>query len=302
MKRFVPHFLLLVGLMTQVYAGPYSPAAGQAGSTAIRAADGVVVSWATDVVAYSPGAEVDPMWMDTTQALGPAEGNSFDVVSLGQGGSITLSFGQPIPNRAGPDFAVFENAFSDGFLELAFVEVSSDGVRFVRFPVRSLTASGVGTYGTLDPTNVDGFAGTFRQGYGTPFDLSDLAATASFDPEAVIQVRLVDVVGSGSTRDEAGRQIFDPYPTMGSAGFDLDAIGVLGGLAPAIMDFVPAGAGFQVRFMSEPDVSYSLEFLQSFSNTWQLYAPPIDGTGGLRSIFVHPGQSFLGVRLRRELE
>ncbi|MEZ4549679.1 MAG: hypothetical protein R2874_04140 [Desulfobacterales bacterium] len=60
---------------------------------------------------------------------GPAVGSSFDVV-LGRGGSIILTFDPPVENGEGWDFAVFENSFNDFNLELAFVEVSSNGTDF----------------------------------------------------------------------------------------------------------------------------------------------------------------------------
>ena len=66
-------------------------------------------------------------------------------VSLGDGGTVVLTFPQPIGDVPGPDFAVFENGFkafdNSFFLELAHVEVSSDGVNFYRFPSSSLTPS-----------------------------------------------------------------------------------------------------------------------------------------------------------------
>jgi hypothetical protein len=40
-------------------------------------------------------------------------------------------------------------------------------------------------------------------------------------------VRIIDVVGDGNALDCRGEVIYDPYPTGGSAGFDLDAIAVL---------------------------------------------------------------------------
>jgi hypothetical protein len=43
----------------------------------------------------------------------------------------------------------------------------------------------------------------------------------------VTHVRIVDVVGDGSARDSDGRVIWDPYPTILTAGFDLDAVGVI---------------------------------------------------------------------------
>lgn len=77
--------------------------------------------------------------------LGPPKGagavnGSLDVVSLGNGGSITLGFApSSIVDRPGPDFIVFENAFyANGdpempFAELATVEVSDDGEHFEAF-------------------------------------------------------------------------------------------------------------------------------------------------------------------------
>ncbi|MDW8466691.1 MAG: hypothetical protein RML35_11150 [Chloroherpetonaceae bacterium] len=63
-----------------------------------------------------------------------------ELLSLGDGGEITLFFRRPIVNREGPDFTVFENAFYVGcdtnrvFAETAIVSVSRDGVNFVEFP------------------------------------------------------------------------------------------------------------------------------------------------------------------------
>ena len=82
-------------------------------------------------------------------ALGKADEVN-NVVSLGDGGVATLTFSDSIyiTNGLGNDFAVFENAFNNTFLELSFVEVSSDGENFFGFDSVSLT-----------PTNkqVDGF-------------------------------------------------------------------------------------------------------------------------------------------------
>src|SRR5262245_36289935 len=63
-------------------------------------------------------------------ALGPVDGDNFDVVSLGDGGHVTLFVEAGISNGPGDDFAVYENGFfAPGglFAELAFVEVSSNG-------------------------------------------------------------------------------------------------------------------------------------------------------------------------------
>lgn len=215
-------------------AGPFAPAAGQPGSTAVAKTNGAISGWATEVVSYQPASGVDATWRDPSKALGAAVGDAFDIVSLGNKGSITLGFGGTIYNGPGWDFAVFENSFNPTFLEFAFVEVSSNGSTFVRFPAFSLTPGPVGGFGAIDPTNVDGLAGKYQAGYGTPFDLG-LFANANipgFDVDAVTHVRLVDVKGDGSERDNwpasvgGPNPIYDVYPTVGSVGFDLDAIGV----------------------------------------------------------------------------
>ena len=57
-------------------------------------------------------------------------------------------------------------------------------------------------------------------------------------------MRLIDVVGNGSTADHTGAPIHDPYPTpFATGGFDAEAVGVLHSApepAPAAM--LAAGA------------------------------------------------------------
>jgi hypothetical protein len=237
MRRTLLSSLLLssaLGLAASVaHAGPFAPAAGQTGSTAVPKNDPSIVGWATGYLDYSPGSNVDAGFRTPAKALGAAVGDAFDIVSLGDAGRITLTFDKPITNGAGFDFAIFENSFSDGFLELAFVEVSSNGRDFARFAAVSLTPAPVSSFGVVDPTNVTGLAGKYRQGFGTPFDLSLLLPTPNVDVNAITHVRLVDVVGDGTEFDawptSAGgpHPIYDPYRTSGSGGFDLDAVGVM---------------------------------------------------------------------------
>jgi hypothetical protein len=227
-------------------AGPYSPLAGQSGSTAIANTSPAFVEWANGYQNLvrgpqniaNPGGPVATVG-DPTFALGPADGNSGHVVSLGDGGQITLTFAQPITNGAGPDLAVFENGFvttvPQAYLELAFVEVSSNGTDFVRFPSVSLTqtATQVGSFATIDTTDIDGLAGKFQAGFGTPFDLSAVAGlNANVNVNDIHYVRIIDVIGSINpalgSRDSLGNLINDPYPTaFGSGGFDLNGVGVL---------------------------------------------------------------------------
>ena len=214
-------------------AGPFAPAAGKPGSTAISMNSAAFAGWATGYLDYLPGTNVDAGFKTPKLALGRATGVSTDVVSLGDQGRITLTFDRPIRNGAGADFAVFENSFSDSFLELARVEVSSDGKSFFRFPGFSYTANAVNSFGTIDPTNIDGLAGKYRGGYGTPFDLNLLRTVSGLDVNHVRYVRIVDIVGDGTTFDSfpaafgGPHPIYDPFPTRLSGGFDLDAVGVI---------------------------------------------------------------------------
>jgi hypothetical protein len=209
-------------------AGPYAPAAGLPGSTAIDQDDPSIAAWATAWEDYVIGQDVDPMWQTPDRALGPATGDSLDIVSLGRAGQITLTFDEPARNGAGADFTVFENGVSDPFLELAYVEVSSDGDNFVRFPNDSLTSDAVGAFGELDPTNLHGYASKYRVGHGTPFDFADLEGVSPLlDVNRVSHIRIVDIPGDGSALDSDGHPIFDPHPTLGSAGVDLEAVGVI---------------------------------------------------------------------------
>lgn len=227
--------MLAVGLaFTNVaFAGPFAPAAGKPGSTAVFKDDVSIVGWATGYQDYVPGTDLVDQWKTPEKALGKADGGPYDIVSLGNGGMITLTFAQAIGNGAGADFAVFENSFSDSFLELGFVEVSSDGSNFFRFSTISFTPSPVGAFGSVDPTNIDGFAGKYRGGYGTAFDLELMKDIAGLDINNVGYIRIVDVLGNGTELDDFPTEygprnpIYDPYKTVQSAGFDLDAIGVL---------------------------------------------------------------------------
>jgi len=213
-------------------AGPFAPAAGVAGSTAVHKDSADFVQWATGYENYLPGPNVDAQWKTPEKALGKAVGDSFDIVVLGDQGMITLTFDGFLYNGDGWDFAVFENSVTNTFLELAFVEVSSNGTDFFRFPNVSLTPSPVSAFGNVDPTNIDGLAGKYRQGYGTPFDLDALAGTAGLDIDHVTHIRLVDIKGNGSEFSSPPpgfgnpTPIYDPFQTVGSGGFDLDAVGL----------------------------------------------------------------------------
>lgn len=235
---------MLGGVPGIVHAGPFPGAAGTPGSDAISKDSPRFVRWATgfrDLVRgpqdISNGAFPLASFGTGTNALGPATGSPADVVSLGDGGQITLTFDRAIFDGPGADFAVFENGFAFGssqFLELAHVEVSSNGIDFFRFPSISLTPtdSQVGAFDPLEASDLLNLAGKYVAGFGTPFDLADLAPDPLLDTNRVGFVRLLDVVGSidenFGTFDSLGNLINDPFPTpFASSGFDLEAVGVI---------------------------------------------------------------------------
>lgn len=219
----------------------YPPDADTEGTTAISKTSTVFVGWATGVEVergYIQISDPEAMHMGSNKAsyglpsdaIGvPDEG----VVSLGDAGIAIVTFEKPIANGQGYDFAVFENG-SNTFLELAFVEVSSDGVNFFRFPAHSetQTETPIGGFGALDARNLNNLAGKYKADYGTPFDLDDVPDNLLLDKNKITHVKLIDVVGSleadYATVDSFGNKINDPYPTpFYSSGFDLAGVGVI---------------------------------------------------------------------------
>lgn len=231
-------YLLILILSPALLSAQFDPPAGQAGSLAIPHNSPLFVAWATGCTAQRGLQDIANPSLGTVttgsenDALGMAlEGGT---LSLGDGGEAVLSFSQPIRNGVGADFAVFENAFQATFLELAFVEVSSDGQHFVRFPAISNTPieQQVGSFGSVDATHLYNLAGKYSAGYGTPFDLEELRDSFSINIENITHIKLIDVVGSiqpeYARRDSRGAIINEPFPTpFPQGGFDLDAVGVI---------------------------------------------------------------------------
>lgn len=237
--------LSLAFLAFNAFSQSYAPPANTPGTTAMTNDSSAFVAWATGIDlkrGYLNAADTNFALNGTNkashgnpnEALHQAQGSSMTVVSLGDGGIATLTFAHPITNGPGPDFAVFENSFQPDFLELAFVEVSSDGVHFFRFPTHSEVpvTTQVAPTGLIDCRRLNNFAGKYEQGYGTPFDLSDLPVDALLNDQAITHVRVIDVIGSINpaiaTYDSQGNMVNDPYPTaFASGGFDLDGVGVI---------------------------------------------------------------------------
>jgi hypothetical protein len=209
----------------------------------IARTDPSIIAWSTAVTDIHRG------YRDYQQpALGFASfGNPTDVLgssgtacSLGDGGSITLTFAQPISNGPGADFVVFENgfAFNGGvYAEMGFVEVSSDGTHFARLPALCRNTAATGSFDAIHPADYYNVGGNYVGGTG--IDLQDLVTDGDplvlggqVDINHIFYVRLVDVVGDvvgpGRTFDYFGRPVSDPYPTaFASSGMDVSGVGVI---------------------------------------------------------------------------
>jgi len=246
MKNYFSFVVIFSVVFTVCRAQTFAPQAGKQGSTAIHQDSSIIVAWATgcEVVRgliriTEPGSFVS--FGKPSNAVGPRTGETtFNVVSLGDGGSATLTFQHFITNGNGPDFAVFENGFiingpepRKAFLELAFVEVSSDGEHFVRFPaVNEYTTPQLGGFDGMDARYLHNLAGKYIAGYGVPFDLDDVKDSANINVDSITHVRVVDVVGNidpqYATYDSHGNPVNDPWPTpFHTGGFDLGGVAVI---------------------------------------------------------------------------
>ena len=173
---------------------------------------------------------------------------SLNVLSLGKNGNITLGFDVKITDKQGMDFIVFENPFhlsaqqDQIYAELMYVEVSTDGVNFARFPSISNTP-GPGLVHPDDVTNLAGVNSVYAHidendidpfnpdtSGGDAFDLSDLSnnpmvQSGIVDLQNINYIRLIDIVGDGSEFDSNGDPIYDV--TDMDNGADIDAISVI---------------------------------------------------------------------------
>ena len=256
----------------------FAPPFGHEGNTAMYKDSSAFVAWANKCNVVRGFQDISNQSLgytnvgDSSLAIGPAGTNG--VVSLGDGGVAILEFSSPIMDGNGPDFAVFENGFDNLFLELAFVEVSSDGIHFFRFPAISNTDTTIQTdgFGLTDASKLHNLAGKYRAEYGTPFDLSDLTNDALLNKQAITYVKVIDVVGSIQnqycSRDANNHKINDPWPTgWGNGGFDLDAVGVIHQQTVGIDELeltnvsVYPNPATNVLYVNLSSINYSLEVI-----------------------------------------
>jgi hypothetical protein len=256
----------------------FAPPIGHEGNTAMYKDSSAFVAWANKCNVVRGFQDISNQSLgytnvgDSSLAIGPAGTNG--VVSLGDGGVAILEFSSPIMDGNGPDFAVFENGFDNLFLELAFVEVSSDGIHFFRFPAISNTDTTIQTdgFGLTDASKLHNLAGKYRAEYGTPFDLSDLTNDALLNKQSITHVKVIDVVGSIQnqycSRDANNHKINDPWPTgWGNGGFDLDAVGVIHQQTVGIDELeltnvsVYPNPATNVLYVNLSSINYSLEVI-----------------------------------------
>ena len=278
-------FILLFFITTIVKAQFPGPVSSN-GTTAIHKDSNIFVNWATTCLVtrgYQDIANTSNGYATAgNDTNGTKKASINSIVSLGDAGSAILTFQSPITNGVGFDFAVFENSFNDVFLELAFVEVSSDGFNYFRFPASSntQTLTQIGPFdNTGDATKLNNLAGKYRANYGTPFDLQEMAAHVGLDIDAITHVKIIDVVGAinvpYATYDNNNNVINDPYPTaFGSGGFDLDAVGVINQLPVGVKEKQNIDSSINIY----PNPTY--EFIDIYSNNLvikEVYLTDING-------------------------
>jgi hypothetical protein len=214
------------------------------GSDAAEAGAFPADRFVTGVVSFSPtectgfGASSMPGIVEGPPVGGGTSHGSTDVVSLGSGGSIVVSFApNAIVDGPGPDFIVFENPFwiggnsDDVYAEPGEVSVSDDGVTWATFPCTPTIdpESPIGT-GTAPPY---GQCGGWQVVYSapgngiSPFDPAT-AGGAAFDLADVglASARYVRIV------DQTHEACPEAGPRPDTNGFDLDAVAIINALLP----------------------------------------------------------------------
>jgi hypothetical protein len=214
----------------------------QDGAPSYVVGDGAVLRadrFITGVVSFTPtsctgfGQAAMPGIVEGPPVGGGTDHGSTDVVSLGSGGSIVVSFApNAIVDGPGPDFIVFENPFWIGgnpnniYAEPGEVSVSDDGVTWTAFPCTP----------TIDPTASDGTGvappygscGGWQVVYSAPGN-----GISPIDPVAAGGLAL-DLASVGMTHaryvkivDKTLEACPDAGPKPDTNGFDLDAIAIV---------------------------------------------------------------------------
>lgn len=176
--------------------------------------------WLDRVRAFEPGTSAgfgaDSMpgiVLGGPEGLGESQG-SYDVVSLGNAGTIVVSFDDnAVVDGPGDDLVVFENPFVAGsllFEELAFVEVSADGSTWVEFPWDAGTKSGLAGREPVYASSLNAWDPLHPASGGDRYDLADVGLD---------YVRFLRITDAGALLDDPGNHVLP----AGKGGFDLDA-------------------------------------------------------------------------------
>jgi len=208
--------------------------------------------YVSKIIEFNIGENQHPSYTDSFKVLKGPKGlgrdeGSLDVLSLGVNGSIILGFDVKITNGPGNDFIVFENPLykynSDKvYAELMFVEVSTDGTNYVRFPsISKTTKSGIiypndvinlagvnPVYANVDKNDINPYDPIVAG--GDAFDLDILfddskVKSGLVDIDNINYIKLIDIKGDGSSFDSRNNPIYDA--TDMDNGADLDAIAVI---------------------------------------------------------------------------
>jgi hypothetical protein len=233
----------VLGSAAALGCGSSAPTHDEDGGSAQGDTGVVVADWGTlpadrfvtEVISFTRGAcsgygvENMPRVVEGPPMGAGADQGSTDVVSLGNGGEIVLSF-QPnaIVDGDGVDFIVFENAFfvdgdpNDVYAEPGEVSVSDDGVTWTSFPCTRTTrtppyGSCAGWHPVYSNPDNDISPVDPKTAGGDGFDLADIGV------KHARYVRIVD-------------KIIESCPEGGGApianGFDLDAIAIVNAESP----------------------------------------------------------------------
>ena len=201
---------------------------------AIPAASSLFQAWANNIdtsrTHFAPRGSTS---ISNTGVNSLGDLDATEITNNVQPGYLTVTFPKALRNGTGADFAVFENGFAFGspnglFAEFAYVEVSTDGTNFARFPsifTNTAPVTGSGAFAGYDVSNIYNLAGKHASGFGTPFNLDDLTADPLvlgnlIDLNNIQFVKLVDIPGNGSFKDSQNNPILDNWLTSGTGGFD----------------------------------------------------------------------------------
>jgi hypothetical protein len=198
----------------------------------------------TAVVSFTPtdctgfGQSAMPGIVEGPPVGGGTERGSTDVVSLGSGGSIIVSFApNAIVDGPGADFIVFENPFwiggdpNDPYAEPGEVSVSDDGVTWTAFPCMPTVDPGASDGTGVAPPY--GACGGWQVVYSSPDN-----GISPVDPSVAGGIALdLATVGISHARyvrivDQTQEDCPETGPRPNTNGFDLDAIAIVNAEEP----------------------------------------------------------------------